>query len=283
MKKLLPLILCLISFGCAAQTSPGFIAGQIPSAANWDSYFSSKLDYQSTGIYSSIIQIAPIGIADGLISIPTVPFQVGTAATDANNPNFGWRMDSCVGINNPLASCFYSTSQSASYPNYDYITAAIRSDNGDNYFNARGYATLASFGVPVLSVRSFGGITAVQLGNPNLGRSLISDSVPTIVSGFGSGADVTSNGSAAFRVGVGSGGTANSGVLNLGAIAAHYWNCTITNITATSANRADQRTVQINPVSFASSQIRVQNQTISTGAAVAWNANDILAFMCLGV
>jgi hypothetical protein len=48
------------------------------------------------------------------------------------------------------------------------------------------------------------------------------------------------------------------------------------NLTAHSANRADD-TVQ---TASATTSITVQNQTKSTGAAVAWTASDTLSLAC---
>lgn len=95
----------------------------------------------------------------------------------------------------------------------------------------------------------------------------------TISSGFGTSPVITSsNGTAAFAVNVGTGGTASDGVIGL-PVAPNGWRLAVENITATAANRADQRTVQ---TARTTTSATVQNQTISTGAALAWTASDIL-------
>lgn len=65
---------------------------------------------------------------------------------------------------------------------------------------------------------------------------LASNTPPTISSGFGTGPSVTaSNGTWTFRINVGTGGTASSGVIGLPA-ATTGWNCQVTDITTNSAS-----------------------------------------------
>lgn len=49
MKKLFFIVLLLPQL-CFAQSSPGFVYGAVPSASQWNSYFSSKMDYSAGGI-----------------------------------------------------------------------------------------------------------------------------------------------------------------------------------------------------------------------------------------
>ena len=117
--------------------------------------------------------------------------------------------------------------------------------------------------------------TALQISTLNLGTNLtFSNAAPTISAGFGAGAAVTAGTTASFRVDVGA--ASMSGTVGLPAAAAG-WNCDVEDLTSTLANVADQRTVQIS--STATTAV-FENQTISTGAAVNWGANDILAIKC---
>lgn len=116
-------------------------------------------------------------------------------------------------------------------------------------------------------------VTSITLGSANL---TFSGATPTISSGFGTSPSVTAGTAAAFRVDVGTGGTANQGIVEL-PTAANGWNCDVENLTGTNANRADQRTVQI---ASTTTTVTVENQTISTGAVLAWAASDILAVTC---
>jgi hypothetical protein len=117
-------------------------------------------------------------------------------------------------------------------------------------------------------------VSATALNLPVL---LASATAPTVSSGFGSSPSIASNnGTASFTVNVGTGGTASAGVIGL-PTATTGWNCNTTNITATAANRGDQRTVQ---TASSTTSATIQNQTISTGAALAWSASDIIRVSC---
>ncbi len=122
------------------------------------------------------------------------------------------------------------------------------------------------------------GTTMWQLGTGvvNLGTTLlIGTTAPTVSSGFGTSPTVpTTNGTAAFTVNVGTGGTASSGVIAMNATAANGWVVNVVNTTAVVANRADQHTVC---TASNATTITLQNQTISTGAALAWTASDVLS------
>lgn len=110
-------------------------------------------------------------------------------------------------------------------------------------------------------------------------RPTIVGRLPTSLTGFGTSPalpSAPSGGSHAFLVDVGTGGTATSGTVNLVATSVG-WVCHIQNITANAANRANQRVVQ---TSSTTTTVVVQNQLVSTGAAQAFTANDILAFLC---
>jgi hypothetical protein len=117
------------------------------------------------------------------------------------------------------------------------------------------------------------GTNAIALTN-----MLASSTTPTILSGFGTGASVTSgsNGTASFRVGVGTGGTASSGILTM-PTATGGWNCYVGNLTAHVGNRADDTVM----TASTTNSVTVQNQTKSSGAATAWTASDTLYFTCV--
>lgn len=109
------------------------------------------------------------------------------------------------------------------------------------------------------------------------GVLLDSVTAPAIASDFGTSPSIpANNGTAAFTVNVGTGGTASSGVITMPA-ATTGWICHVENRTGVAANRADQRTVQ---TATTTTSVTVQNQTISTGAALAWTASDVLTLSC---
>jgi len=107
-----------------------------------------------------------------------------------------------------------------------------------------------------------------------LGKVLMVATAPTIASGFGTSPSiVASNGTAAFTINVGTGGTASAGVITMPA-ATTGWICQIQNLTAQAANRASVRTCQ---TASSTTSITVQNQDVATGAATAWAASDVLS------
>lgn len=110
------------------------------------------------------------------------------------------------------------------------------------------------------------------------GKLLFNGTSPTISSGFGTSPTVPNkNGPASFTINVGTGGVATAGVIGVPA-ATTGWVCDVSNLTAKLGHRADN-TVQ---TASTTNTISVENQTVSTGAAVAWTASDILQIKCNG-
>ena len=105
---------------------------------------------------------------------------------------------------------------------------------------------------------------------------VISSTAPTVTSA-GTSPSVSGTNTAAFRVGVGTGGSATTIVLAMPA-ATTGWNCNAENITAAAANRANQTVKQQSSTTTA---VTLQNQTVSTGAALAFTASDVVAVMCI--
>lgn len=97
---------------------------------------------------------------------------------------------------------------------------------------------------------------------------------PTISSGFGGTPSIPSNnGTAAFRLNVGTGGAATSGVIGLPA-ATTGWNCFCSDITTQSA------TVDVCRQTASATNTATIGNFNSSGAAAAWVASDILAVSC---
>ena len=129
-----------------------------------------------------------------------------------------------------------------------------------------------------------GGIDKVHADNTGLLTALsigpkvmaLSSTAPTISAGFGTGPSVVfNNGTASFRINVGTGGTAKSGTIGM-PTAANGWNCYVNNITAAAGNRGDNT----RQTASTSSTVVVHNQTTSTGTDIAWTASDVLGFIC---
>lgn len=100
---------------------------------------------------------------------------------------------------------------------------------------------------------------------------------PTISSGFGTSPSVTgSNGASTFRINVGTGGVATTGTISMNETVATGWNCTVNDLTAAAAHVA----YNTRQTASTTNTVVVENQTTSSGAAVAWAASDILALNC---
>jgi len=96
------------------------------------------------------------------------------------------------------------------------------------------------------------------------GVLLQSATAPTTSSGFGTSPSILSgNGTATFRVNVGTGGSATAGVLAM-PTAATGWNCQVTDFTTNIVTRETASTTT----------------TVTVTAASAWTASDTLVFNC---
>ncbi len=108
------------------------------------------------------------------------------------------------------------------------------------------------------------------------GKLVYSDTAPTIASGFGTSPSITaSNGTSAILINVGTGGSATSGVLTM-PTASTGWVCTANDITAAAAHVA----YNTRQTASTTTSVTLENQTTSTGAAVAWAASDIVRVSC---
>ena len=103
----------------------------------------------------------------------------------------------------------------------------------------------------------------------------ISNTAPTVTSA-GTSPSIVTNGTVAWRANIGTGGSATTLVVAMPA-ATTGWNCEATNLTAAAANRANQRVEQ---QSSTTTSVTLQNQLVSTGAAQAFTASDIVSAIC---
>jgi hypothetical protein len=105
---------------------------------------------------------------------------------------------------------------------------------------------------------------ATIFGNIGVTNVMFSAGVPTISSGFGTSPSILSNnGSGTFRVNVGTGGVATSGVVGMPTAAAG-WNCQVIDMTNNTVTRETASTTT----------------TVTVTAAAAWAASDTLIFNC---
>ena len=124
-----------------------------------------------------------------------------------------------------------------------------------------------SGGITTTSVSTSGnGLALNASGRIFIGNNILcGNGTPAISSGFGSTPSVTSNnGTCTFRVNVGTGGAATSGVVTVGDTATTGWNCQVTDFTNNPVTRETATTTT----------------TVTVTAAAAWAASDILVFNC---
>jgi hypothetical protein len=111
--------------------------------------------------------------------------------------------------------------------------------------------------------------------NIALSQMLMSRTLPTVGSGFGTGAFVAAgNGTAVFTVNVGTGGTATSGVISL-PTAAQGWGCTCADTSTTSA------TVFMTKQTASSTTSCTVGNFNTSGVAAAWASADYLSCKAL--
>lgn len=111
----------------------------------------------------------------------------------------------------------------------------------------------------------------LYLGSNDL---LISATAPTISSGFGSSPAITNNnGTGAFLVNVGTGGSATSGVIGM-PTASNGWACSASDVTTESSTVFITRVTANSPTS-----VTIGNFNTS-GAPAAWVASDKIAMNC---
>jgi hypothetical protein len=141
--------------------------------------------------------------------------------------------------------------------------------------------TITMGNVSVLSRNGGSGDVTVSsnAGNIVLSRPLaftnllLSNTAPTISAGFGTSPSVTANnGTAAFRINVGTGGTATSGTIGL-PTAATGWNCFATDFTTPATGHAIKQT-------GGTATTAILSNYNNAGTLTAWTASDILVVSC---
>ena len=109
------------------------------------------------------------------------------------------------------------------------------------------------------------------------GKLLSSTTAPVISSGFGTTPSIAAhNGTAAFRINVGTGGSASTGVIGL-PTATTGWNCYAQNLSSNTAS------VFLTKQTASSTTAATIGNYDAAGAAAAWTASDILAVSCFGL
>jgi hypothetical protein len=148
--------------------------------------------------------------------------------------------------------------------------------SGGGTFGIVAPATVSSYNWTVPSADAAGFVQSSGAGVLSI-NTAIRQGAPTVSSGFGTSPSIAANnGPLAFTVNVGTGGSATSGVVGL-PTAPTGWNCWVNDLTAAAGHVAYNTRQTASSVSSAT----FENQTTSTGAAIAWAASDILRVSCV--
>jgi hypothetical protein len=175
----------------------------------------------------------------------------------------------------PAHDAFISTKSQTGYCINDHITAAVVISSGP-YGEC---ATEFSGGISANGGTSAFGTISVNdslllKGALKVPNSLITSAAPTLLSGFGENPSlIAANGTGAFRINVGTGGTATTGVIGL-PVATTGWNCFATDITT--RNATVDLTKQIASTQTSATMGDFTNQ----GSPGAWAPSDVLAVSC---
>ena len=111
-------------------------------------------------------------------------------------------------------------------------------------------------------------------GTLSVGTNLvISNTAPTIASGFGTSPSIVANNTAAFQVTVGSGGTATAGTITM-PTAPNGWACNANYTAVQSLGYIEQTNV------ISATQFSIANIHATTGLAVAWPAGTTIQVQC---
>lgn len=222
----------------------------------------------------SLGQQARYAVNGGTASCTSTPslYRVSNSDTGFGIDTTGASTGPCIAVDGVLAAKFGTTRQqlgtfvgigglTSGFPALKRSGAGLVAVLGDDSANANFTAAA--------------GIFSTNIVNGTSGRLYISASTPTIASGFGTSATVAaSNGTPAFRVNVGTGGSATSGVIGL-PTASTGWNCFATDVTTPGANATKQS-------ASTTTSVTLTNYNTTTGMAAAWTASDILAVSCFG-
>ncbi len=253
-----------VAFTSAATTATGTSGATIPllNGAN---------THSGATTFSSTISSTVAGAASTPgVTVSGVPF-AGTGTTSFPQVY--------INVSGATASTTLNTAGTALGVNgHGAIDLVNFLEDGTSQFkvNSTGTATVAT----AVSAPTVTGTSTVQFGsafkNSNNTHILMSATAPTIASGFGTSPSVVANnGTAAFTINVGTGGTASSGVVTMPA-ATTGWACVV------APNAAPQAGAEMFSAPTSTTSITITNYTASTAVALAWPASAVLQVTCIG-
>lgn len=216
--------------------------------------------------------------ASPVLTTPNIGAAIGTSFTASLNGN---ATEDMVLIRNTDATASGAGQARISFGNNSSAFAGTLGINATTHATKPGWFELLSQSTSPLVLGVNGNdivaVTTTGIGNAvNSNNLLMGMGAPTTSSGFGTSPSIVSNnGSTTFRLNVGTGGTANGGVVGL-PTATTGWNCNIDVLNPTATNLLSKTVT----TSSNTTTVTVSNELLSTGSATAWPASTVLMFNC---
>lgn len=293
--RFLAAVIALVAISAQAQTrAPGqdgrYDYGR-PVAKQVELDYFQKVGLKAVGTSTFVggAVTSPITFADGTVGAPSIAF-----TSEADGTGTGWYL---IGANNVGLSI-------NGIKRHDYTATAVTfALNGSNlyYFN---FSTFTVAGIPIAwnatgNAQSGAdtGLSRIAAGVVGVGTGaqgsvagtiqatsfkgaaniIISGTAPTLASGgCTTPTAVTSNGTAAFSVGVGTSCSGSQPLVFTLPAAATGWQCHARNAT----NAATSVAAQSSAVSTTS--VTITNYARTTGLAAAWTDSDVVVVSCMG-
>jgi hypothetical protein len=290
MRFLLAFLLCGLCSGAFAQTSPGFTTGQVPTAAQWNSYFAGKADTSSgtltnptiiSAIFSGGLTVDTLTVTGGgalagtFTGAPTLSGNLTFSGTPvfsagaAMSGTFTGAHTYSGALTLSAASTALTVTNNVSLGGT--LTTGTGGTNGFSMQNS--LLSVTGTGNPILTIRGLGtGQISFQTGaTPFTGFSIV-DGGASAVNGIrivpgttGSGASIQALGDAAaiLNFKAGTGGTAGS---------AHFF--IPISVTAAMSQTATFNLAGINPAQLSTIPL-VQNITMTGNNGALTNTNGM--------
>lgn len=241
--------------GGATFAAPGTIGGTTAAAATFTTATVTTLT--ASGVISTSLSPA---VSQSAVLVSGAPQTAGSGTTnfplvyinDGSAPSTFNAAGTVLGINAP---------------------SGFAGSMLDFHVNGGGLTTRIGYNGIITTI---GAIQAPTYQNSNNNHTFYSGTAPTIASGFGTTPSIpANNGTAAFTVNVGTGGTATSGVITMPA-ATTGWAC------HAAPNGAPQAAAVTYSAPTSTTSITLTNYTLTTGAALAWTTGTVLQVSCFG-
>lgn len=258
-----------LGLGTAATQNTGTSGANIPFL-NGNNTYSGNLTFSGTNSHTGTETFGPINFtASPSIASPTTHgFVITDTGGGTVNDTTGTGTVANEVINSFPPWTITSTSAMTITNAVDYYFQNVTCSTNVTCTNK--YSVGAANGVYVA-----GGAVNVNNGTYQLaGKAVASTTAPTISSGFGTSPTITANNTMAFKIAIGSGGTASSGVVTMPTANAG-WKCDAVDVTTQSTSVFTTRETAYTTTSVTFTQFN------TSMAATAWTAGDDIEISCI--